>query len=111
MGRQERIPASTPACQPPCSLTRPEEAELNRLLSIHPRLLPWLRAAGALAAGYLGIWLLAPGLSSVLPLPPFEATAAAFLIVLVLFTPLVMLAYFGMSLLTQPPCRDKEVQP
>ena len=84
---------------------------MHRLLSIHPRLLPWLRAAGALAAGYLGIWLLAPGLSSVLPLPPFEATAAAFLIVLVLFTPLVRLAYFGMSLLTQPPCRDKEVQP
>ena len=81
------------------------------LLSVPPQLLPWFRAAGSLAVGYLGIWLLAPGLSSVLPLPPFEATAAAFLLALVLFAPLVLLAHLGMSLLTQPPRRDREARP
>lgn len=55
---------------------------------VPPQALPWLRITCALAIGYFGIWVLAPGLASVLPLSSFEATAAAFLLSLLLFVPL-----------------------
>ncbi len=66
---------------------------------VPPQALPWLRITCALAIGYFGIWVLAPGLASVLPLSSFEATAAAFLLSLLLFVPLVMLTHLGIRLL------------
>ena len=75
--------------------------------SLPPECLPWLRTAGALAAAFITLWALAPGLASVLPLPPFEASAAAFLVSIVLFPVLAVLYQMGLTPLLRSGAKEE----
>ena len=75
--------------------------------SLPPECLPWLRTAGAPAAAFITLWALAPGLASVLPLPPFEASAAAFLVSIVLFPFLAVLYHMGLTPLLRSGAKEE----